>query len=90
MSEELLNIVKFFLADEISAEKFVDTYQKRWKIERDNNLLQRDNDSLSECLSSVFCAADMYEPDVDREEYEFDEAALKKEVAFLVDKFLNN
>jgi len=86
VSGKLLDIVKLFLADEISAEKFVDRYQKRWKIERDNHLLQKDNDSLSECLSSVFCAADMYESDFDREEYEFDETALKEEVARLVDK----
>ncbi|MEI8634959.1 colicin immunity domain-containing protein [Vibrio sp. PP-XX7] len=30
-------------------------------------------DNLNECLSSIFCLADLFNPDADREEYEFDD-----------------
>ncbi|VAW68694.1 hypothetical protein MNBD_GAMMA10-84 [hydrothermal vent metagenome] len=86
MSEKLLNIIEKFLTYKISTHDFVDKYQKLWKIERDSHILQKDNALLSECLSSVFCAVDIYEPENTREKYEFDEAALKEEVARLVDK----
>lgn len=45
-----------------------------------------DEPSLSECLSSIFCAADMYELDDSREAYEFDDEMLRSEVASLVKK----
>ena len=84
MSKDLLNIAEKFLTNKINTNDFIDKYQKLWKAERDNHLLQKDNDSLSECLSSVFCAADMYEPDNTRKKYEFNKIALKEEVARLV------
>ncbi|WP_139674994.1 colicin immunity domain-containing protein [Pseudomonas sp. F16(2018)] len=49
-------------------------------------MLQLDEPSLNECLSSIFCAADMYEPDESREEYEFDGEMLRSEVASLLVK----
>lgn len=61
----------------------------KWKAERDNNLLGKDEDNLSELLSSVFCVADMYNPDNDREEYEFDDEQLRKEINKLMDIYTN-
>ncbi|WP_224084745.1 colicin immunity domain-containing protein, partial [Escherichia coli] len=58
--------------------------------ERDSNLLKQDNDNLSELLSSVFCVADMYNPDNDREEYEFNDEQLWNEVNNLMIDYKNN
>lgn len=49
-------------------------------------ILQLDEPSLSECLSSIFCAADMYEPDESREEYELNDEMLKSKVTSLMQK----
>lgn len=62
----------------------------KWKGERDSNLLKQDNDNLSELLSSVFCVADMYNPDNDREEYEFNDEQLWNEVNNLMIDYKNN
>ena len=41
-----------------------------WRIERDTNILLNDSDRLSEILSSVFCIADLYNSEFDKEYYE--------------------
>lgn len=77
MSVILLEFVKSFAAGRLSAGVFSEAYMELWKIERDNNLLQNDPEVLSECLFSVFCAADMFNPEDLREEYEFDDEKLR-------------
>ncbi|HAL68194.1 MAG TPA: colicin immunity protein [Pseudomonas sp.] len=88
MSRTILEFAKSFVAGRLSAESFSEAYIELWKIERDSNLLQLDEPSLNECLSSIFCAADMYEVGDSREEYEFDGEMLKSEVARLVEKLI--
>ncbi|WP_396018876.1 colicin immunity domain-containing protein [Erwinia aphidicola] len=58
-------------------------------MECDSNLLVQDDDNLSELLSSVFCIADMYNPDDDREEYEFNEEQLRHEISKLIITYNN-
>ncbi|HDV1425571.1 TPA: colicin immunity protein, partial [Escherichia coli] len=48
MSQSLKKYIDDFLAKNISAEYFTDTYMAKWKGERDSNLLKQDNDNLSE------------------------------------------
>ncbi|WP_260770512.1 colicin immunity domain-containing protein, partial [Salmonella enterica] len=36
-----------------------------------------------------FCVADMFNPDDDREEYEFDDEQLRKEINKLMDIYIN-
>ncbi|WP_459207295.1 colicin immunity domain-containing protein [Pseudomonas sp. MLB6B] len=86
MSRTMLEFAKSFVVGKLSAKSFSEAYIELWKIERDSNLLQLDEHSLNECLSSIFCAADMYEPSDAREEYGFDDEMLKSEVAKLVEK----
>jgi hypothetical protein len=86
MSITILEFAKSFVAGRVSAEVFAEAYMELWKIERDSDLLRRDPGILNECLSSIFCAADMYSSDESREEYEFDDEMLKSEVASLVKK----
>ncbi|TFH80881.1 MULTISPECIES: colicin immunity domain-containing protein [Pseudomonas] len=86
MSVTILEFAKSFVAGRVSACVFSEAYMELWKIERDSNLLQKDSGVLNECLSSIFCAADMYNSDDSREEYEFDGEKLKSEVASLVRK----
>ncbi len=80
MSIALYKFAGSFADGRLSAEKFADSYQELWKIERDTGLLIEDPDDLSEILSSIFCLADLFNPDVDREEYELDESALRVQV----------
>ena len=89
MSQLLKKYIDSFLSKDISADGFADSYMMKWKAERDNNLLGKDEDSLSELLSSVFCVADMYNPDDDREEYEFDDEQLRHEISKLMDTYIN-
>lgn len=89
MSLYLKNYIDSFLAKEIPADEFADNYISRWRQERDNSLPGKDEDNLSELLSGAFCAADMYNPDDDREEYEFDEDKLRDEINKLVRNYLS-
>ncbi|HDR2680372.1 TPA: colicin immunity protein [Enterobacter mori] len=89
MSQALKEYIDSFLDKDMSAGSFADSYMMKWKAERDNNLLGKDEDNLSELLSSVFCVADMYNPDNDREEYEFDDEQLRKEINKLMDIYTN-
>ncbi|KNX78487.1 colicin immunity protein [Pseudomonas sp. 250J] len=88
MSLTLLEFARSYVAGRLTAEVFSEAYIELWKIERDRNLLQLDEPSLSECLSSIFCAADMYESDESREEYEFDDVMLKSKVASLMQEIV--
>ena len=88
MSIILLSFVESFLKGRLSAEIFSEAYMELWKIERDNGFTLSDEPSLSECLSSIFCASDTYCPDETlRRECEFDEEQLRKEVSSLVEVY---
>ncbi|EIT00871.1 bacterial self-protective colicin-like immunity family protein, partial [Yersinia pestis PY-89] len=52
----------------MSAQVFANAYIEFWRIERDQRICLKDNEKLNECLSSIFCLADLYNPDSDREE----------------------
>lgn len=88
MSLTILEFARSYVAGRLTAEIFSEAYIELWKIERDRNILQLDEPLLSECLSSIFCAADMYEPNESREEYELDDEMLRSEVASLVQKIV--
>ena len=84
MSLELKSYIGDFILGKIVANEFADNYMCKWKQERDGNLLGNDEGKLSELLSSVFCVADMYNSDEDRDEYEFNDVQLLNEVSKLV------
>lgn len=84
MSLTILEFARSYVAGRLTAEIFSAAYIELWKIERDKRLLQFDEPELNECLSSIFCAADMYEQDESRAEYELDDEMLKSEVARLL------
>jgi hypothetical protein len=86
MSVVLLEFAKSFVMERLSASVFSEAYIELWKIERDRGILLKDVPSLSKCLSSVFCAADMYSPeDSLREEYELNDEQLRLEVCRLIE-----
>lgn len=84
MSITLLDFAKSFVKGRLSAEVFSEAYCELWIIERDNDLILQDEKALSECLSSIFCLADLYNPDFDREEYELNDKQLQSEVKKLI------
>ncbi|MGO4154834.1 colicin immunity domain-containing protein [Cupriavidus sp. YAF13] len=86
MSITILEFAESFVAGRLSAEVFAEAYMELWKIERDGDVLRRDPGPLNERLSSIFCAADLYNSDDSREEYEFDDEMLRSEVARLIKK----
>lgn len=90
MSQLLKNYIDSFISMDITADVFADSYMTKWKIERDSNLLVQDDDKLSELLSSVFCITDMYNPDNDREQYEFNEDQLRHEINKIITNYINN
>ncbi len=84
MSVVILEFAKSFIKERLSAEVFADAYIELWRIERDNHILLKDDERLSECLSSIFCLADLYNPEPDREEYELDDKQLYDQVLQLI------
>ena len=86
MSRELLDFVEEFLRGNTPAAMFVDIYMDRWRVERDSNRLLADDPLTSEKLSSFFCLADLYNPDDDRKDYEYDEARLRCEMQKVFDR----
>ena len=81
MSIKLLEFASAFVSGKITADEFADDYIEKFYAERDAGLLKKDERSLSSALSTTFIVADLYSPDADRKEYEFDETQLRKEVA---------
>jgi hypothetical protein len=84
MNYLLLDFSKSFVAGRLSATAFSESYIELWRIERDNKNILNYDEKVSECLSSIFCVADIYNPDDDREEYEFNEEQLCNEVRKLI------
>jgi len=84
MSVIIFEFAKSFVAGRLQAAVFADAYIELWKIERDGHMLQDDAEDLSECLSSIFCAADMYGRNDSRTVYELDGEMLKLEVSRLI------
>ncbi|WP_338846803.1 colicin immunity domain-containing protein [Massilia sp. W12] len=84
MSKELLIIANKFLIGEISAIDFVEVYIEKWRSERNASLLLKDDPNLSEILSTIFCYADLFNPENDRKPYEYDELTLKNNIKQLI------
>ena len=80
MSMTLFHFAESFVSERLSADKFADAYIEFWRIERDTDVVYLDESNLQGCLSSIFCATDMYNPDLDRREYELDEDQLRIEI----------
>ena len=84
MSITILMFARSFVNERIEADVFAEAYMELWKIEGRNNILQKDPSLMSECLSSIFCLADMYSPDDDRDAHELDADQLRAAVEELV------
>jgi hypothetical protein len=82
MSRALYEFAKRFADGEIRADVFADAFIERWKQQRDSGPHPRaeDDDEMSERLSTIFCLADLYNPEADRADYELDEFRLRSEV----------
>ncbi|WP_145529792.1 colicin immunity domain-containing protein [Yersinia alsatica] len=84
MNYLLLDFASSFVAERLSATVFSEAYIELWRIERDNKNTLSYDVNISNCLSSIFCLADMYNPDKDREEYEFNDDQLRDEINKLI------
>jgi hypothetical protein len=84
MSSHLYEFAKQFAMKLVSADDFADEFTRRWKEERDALKLTEDPAEMSERLSSVFCLADLYNPDSNRKDYELDEIQLRDKVKTMI------
>lgn len=85
MSIILLKFAESFVQSRLTPDIFSVSYMELWKIEGDAGLLQLDPPGLSECLSTIFCLADMYAPgDEPLEVGELDGESLIVEVAAML------
>ena len=89
MNYLLLDFAKSFGAGRLSASAFAEAYIELWRIERDSKNILNYDEKVSECLSTIFCMADMYNPDEDREEYEFNDEQLRDEINKLMVDYIN-
>ncbi|OAT15540.1 colicin immunity domain-containing protein [Buttiauxella noackiae] len=87
MSISIYTFTKSFANERLSADEFVNAYMELWRIERDNKQLSQDNQDLSEYLSSVFCLADSYNPEDDRDDHEIDENKLREQIISMINSF---
>ena len=81
MSQQLLDSVHDFLSHAEDHSTFSDSFILRWKKERDEGKLLQDDPKISEVLSSIFCLADLFNADEDREEYELDANGLREAIS---------
>lgn len=84
MSNLILDFAKSFTDGRLSASAFAEAYIELWRIERDKKSILNYDEKLSECLSSIFCLADLYNPDIDRDDYELDDEQLRSKVFELI------
>lgn len=87
MSKKLIEFAKSFVKSNIDAKQFAEPYIFMWQNERDSKKLGIDGEEVDEASSTIFCLADCFNPESDREDYEFDEVGLRKEVKATLDKF---
>lgn len=87
MSILIYKLTKSFANERLSADEFVNAYMELWRIERDNKQLSQDSQDLSEYLSSVFCLADSYNPEDDRDDYEVDENGLREQIKLMINSY---
>jgi hypothetical protein len=87
MSATLFKFARSFVNGRLTADEFANAFLELWKIERDSGLLRADEDRLSVCLSSIFCVADLYNPDSDRDAYELDSTQLRIAVDTLIQQY---
>lgn len=80
MSIVLSKFAESFVNERLTADIFADAYMELWKIERDLDLGSQDTRMLSEVNSTIFLMADLYNPELDRDDYEFDEEKLRLNV----------
>jgi len=84
MSNLILDFARSFTDERVSASAFAEAYIELWRIERDKKSILNCDEKLSECLSSIFCLADLYNPNIDRDDYELDDEQLRSKVLELI------
>lgn len=84
MSTTILALAKLFQSGRLSADEFSNTYMELWKFEGKEGILSNDDDLLSECLSSIFCLADLYNSSITRKNFELNEAQLRERITGLL------
>ncbi|MDF7670428.1 colicin immunity domain-containing protein [Orbaceae bacterium ESL0721] len=80
MSLITLEFIKSFVNGRITSTVFTEAYMELYRIERDNNILIKEDKRVGQCLSTIFCLADLYNPSLNRADYELDDDQLIEQV----------
>ncbi|XKM13719.1 colicin immunity domain-containing protein [Orbaceae bacterium ac157xtp] len=86
IDELLLMFAKSFVNECIDGNVFSQAFMELWRIKRDY-FSHKEEHYLGECIGSLFIAADNYNPDEDREDYEFNEHDFRMAVTELLSKY---
>lgn len=86
MSKQLVDFAIQFTDKKITTDSFVNEFIERWKQEGADGRILQDTPEVSELLSTIFCFADLYNPNQNREEYELDETTLRSKVSSLLNE----
>ena len=86
MSISLIKFAESFIDGRLNANVFANAYMELWKIERDLGIGAQDPANLSEVISSIFCIADLYNPEPDRDGDELDEKDLYSYIKLELEK----
>ena len=84
MTYTILEFVNSFVNSRLSADDFANAYLELWRIEREREVWKHKEYDLGGVLASIFCVADLYNPDDDKEDYEFNDDQLKHKVIELL------
>ncbi|OBX77154.1 colicin immunity domain-containing protein [Moraxella atlantae] len=80
MSLLLLEFTRTYTNEIIDASCFVEAYIQLWKIENKLGISVKDEEQLNLFLASIFYIADLYNPDSDKLDYEFNDEQLFEKV----------
>lgn len=84
MSKKLQSLIDDLSNQKISEIEFVERYQSAWRAERDSGAMLEYGERLSEVFSTIFCLADLFNPEDDRLEYEYGEEELRRKITELI------
>lgn len=72
--------IRFTLDESYDVDRFVDEYMDEWRNLRNSKKLPIEYPIIDGTLSSIFIFCDLYNPESDRDSYEFDKDMLRKSI----------
>lgn len=84
-----MELISNFLEERLDGQSFSNKFIDDWRSLGKTGDVLKINSDLSEALSTIFCFADLFNPNEDRDSYELNEKQLRIKVEEAIRKFLN-